>query len=280
MPGPSDILLEKLSLIEQILVSICHRKGMRPEEIEEFSSVVKLHLVENDYAIIRAFRGRSSFATYIAAVITRLLLDHRNREWGKWRSSAEATRLGETAVLLEKLLYRDQRSHEEAMAALVAKYPKITRAEAEALVARIPPRVRRRRVDIDDAASEATHPESAAAERTETAMLVSSEICNFIDHLSDDDQLLIRLRFDSEMTVADIARALHLDQGVLYRRLYQLFADLRKCLESAGFRAQDVTDLIGNTEVLDFHFKNGDVRPSDQNRKRWRPGRRKARHDR
>ncbi len=136
MSGPREVLLANLPLIEQIISSICRRKGMNPDEIEEFASIVKLRLVDNDYAIIRAFRERSSFATYIAAVISRSVLDHRNREWGKWRASTEAQRLGEIAVKLERMLHREERSFDDACVAILAQHRDVSREELERIVAR------------------------------------------------------------------------------------------------------------------------------------------------
>src|SRR5205085_2672080 len=101
------LLIENLPLLEQIIESICARKGMHADEIEEFAAEVKLRLVSNDYAVINAYAGRSSFKTYLAAVVSKLLLDHQNQRWGKWRISANAQHLGPVAIALERLLYRD-----------------------------------------------------------------------------------------------------------------------------------------------------------------------------
>src|SRR3954451_745188 len=211
MSGPREVLLANLPLIEQIISSICRRKGMNPDEIEEFSSVVKLRLIENDYAIIRAFKERSSFSTYIAAVISRSVLDHRNREWGKWRASTEAQRLGEIAVKLERMLYREDRSFDDACAAVLAQHPDISRTDLERIQAKLPPRVKRRRVELNETELEPTPADDTAPERESVAFRISVVVCAFIDQLPDEDQLILRLRFDSEMTVAQIARALNLD---------------------------------------------------------------------
>src|SRR5215212_4818774 len=114
MPEASELFERNLPLIEQVIAMVCRRSGMTADDIEEFAQIAKLRLLENDYAAIRAFQGRSSFSTYIASVVMRILLDHRNHEWGKWRRSAEAERLGALAVDLERLLYRDGRTVEEA----------------------------------------------------------------------------------------------------------------------------------------------------------------------
>jgi RNA polymerase sigma factor for flagellar operon FliA len=281
MSGPREILLANLSLIEQIISLICRRKGMSPDAIEEFSSVAKLRLVENDYAIIRAFRQRSSFATYIAAVIGRMLLDYRNHEWGKWHPSAEAERLGEVAVQLERMLYRDERPFEEALVLIATDHPNVTRAELERLAAKLPPRAKRRRVDLDENALEPTPAEASSAERAQAAARISKVVCGAIELLPEDDQLLLRLRFDSEMSVPQIAQALHLNQQVLYRRLYRIFETLREKLEAAGVSASDVADLVGNdTELLDFQLKTREARPSEEDESTVATRQEEPRHDR
>lgn len=264
MAAPREYLIANLPLIDQITMSICRRKGMPPEEIEEFAAVLKLKLVENDYAIIRAFRERSSFATYIAAVIGRALLDYRRREWGKWRPSAEAERLGETAIQVERLLYREDRTYDEAFVVIAAEQPELTRAEFDRLAGSLPPRVKRRHVELENAADlEASL--ASGPERASVAARISNIVCGFIDQLPEEDQLILRLRFDSGMSVIQIARALHLDPQVIYRRLYRHFQKLREKLEAAGISAADVADLIGkDTESLDFQLKTRGMRPSEE----------------
>jgi hypothetical protein len=53
-----------------------------------------LKLIENDYRILRSFEGLASLGTYLTTVIARLFLDFQIHEWGRWRPSAAATRLG------------------------------------------------------------------------------------------------------------------------------------------------------------------------------------------
>jgi len=234
---------------------------MRADEIEEFAAIVRLRLVENDYAILRAFQGRSRFATYIASVIGRMLLDHHNHEWGKWRKSAEAERMGELAVILEKLLYRDEHSPDEAFAILAPSYPELTRERIDELSARIPARVKRRMVTIEEALSEPA--QQTDPEVIESGHRISLIVTESIARFSDGDQLILRLRFESEMTIAQISRSLHFDQQLLYRRFRRLLSDLRQALLSNGISAAIVDGLIGrNLWNLDFDLKNRKPRPS------------------
>lgn len=264
MSEPRDILVQHLAAIEQIIGSICRRKGMDPGDIDEFAAEVKYRLVENDYAIIRAFRERSSFNTYIAAVIRNLLRDYWIRERGKWHDSAETQRLGDLAVELARLIQRDGRTIDEALAILTPKHPGTTRAGLEELAGRLPPYIPRKRVDLEQA-GELKSPEGDAALRNDTAIRISRLVNTFIAQLPAEDRLIFRLRFESEMSVAQVARALHIEQQLLYRRLYKHFRDLREDLERAGLSKADVENLIGtDSNFLEFHFKNGGVRPSPE----------------
>jgi len=237
---------------------------MDADATDEFSATVKLRLVEDDYGVIRAFQNRSPFPVYIAAVIRRLLLDHRNREWGKWRPSAEAERLGPLAMALERLLYRDRRSMDDALVLMADNHPDVTRAELERLAARLPQRSRRVKVDIEAAAGVIARDTADDRLHDDMARQISAMIRSFIARQSQDDQVLLQLRFHADMTVAQIARALHTDQQLLYSRLRKHFQTLRAELTAGGVSANDVAALIGSDSVvLDFDWKNEDPRPSE-----------------
>ena len=254
MLDPETLLLEHLPQIEQMAISLGRRRGLDPGAIEEFVAEVKLHLVADDYAAIRGFQGRSAFLTYISAVISRLFVDLLRRDIGKWHASAVAERLGPVAVELEQLRYRDGRTLEEASSELSRKYPELSRTEIEALDAQLPPRTRRRTVGLD-AVADAIVGDTDSVARAQMAGKISNALCAHIPRLSHEDQLLFRLRFGAEMSVPRMARSLHMDQQVLYRRLHKILGSLKDELERAGIRADDAEELIGDDSVvLDFQL--------------------------
>jgi RNA polymerase sigma factor (sigma-70 family) len=260
----SDLLLRQLPLIERITTVICRRYNMDQAAIEEFMAEVRLRFVMDDYEALRAFRGRSSFSTYAATVIGRMLINQRRHQLGKWHDSAEARRRGPIGIDVERALVRDGRSIQEALPGLVAKYPGITAAEIEQIAATLPGRVRRRRVNLEEAEGVAGPAEVDGVIRMEMAAQITAVVCSFIDGLPGDDQLILRLRFDCDMTVAQIARSLHRDQQVLYRLLHKHFDALRTELTRLGIDAKAVEDLIGSdSTLLDFRLKNRSVRPSE-----------------
>src|SRR5436305_941804 len=95
-----------LPLVERIAGDLCRRAGIYGADAEDFASAAKLALVEGDYAVLRTFEGRSSLATYLTVVFSRLLADQQMRAFGRFRPSAEAARLGPAAGRVEALLAR------------------------------------------------------------------------------------------------------------------------------------------------------------------------------
>lgn len=262
---PEDLLITNLALVDRIVAFTCRRQRLDEAEQEEFASVVKLRLVENDYAIIRKFEGRSSFGTFLSVVIQRMLLDYRIHLWGKWHPSAEATRLGSAAVELEQLLFRDNKSIDEAFAVLHASDPTLTLSATQCLASRLPARApRRRMVTLDHAESVAINNDPLAArDQLERSERVSHVVSDYLLTLDEDDRTILQLRFEMQMSVAQIARALRLDQKQLYRHVEKLLRALRTHLEQSGIAATDAADLIGaQNQILEFRFGNSKLRPS------------------
>lgn len=264
-----ELLTENLAVIERAIGFAARRHRLEREDAEEFASIVKLKLVENDYAILHAFEQRSSFGTYISIVVQRMALDYRIHTWGRWHSSAEAKRLGGLAVDLEQLLHRDGRTLDEAMLLLRSRHQGITHDTLSALAAKLPPRApRHREVELEEATDAAlTHAPDAeepilAADRRRSSERLSELMTTAMARLPDDDRLILQLRYENGMSVAQIARALGLDQKLTYRRIERNMHTIRRELEGSGITSGEVADLIGRDEVL-LHFELG-------NRK-WRP---------
>ena len=265
-----DLLTDNLDVIERAIRFAAHRHRLDPIDAEELGAVVKLRLVENDYAVLRAYEGRSSFRTFISMVVQRMALDYRIHEWGKWHASAEAKRLGEPAVELERILQRDGRTIDEALPLLQSKYEDVTRESLQQLAAKLPPRApRRRSIPLDDAAPETlAHPAGAdepllAGDRRRASKEVSEMMSSALARFGEEDQLILQFRFEQGLTVAQIARVLRLDQKLTYRRIERMMREIRRQLERAGITARDVDDLIGRDEIfVRFDFGNPQSRPS------------------
>src|SRR5690348_9058839 len=117
-----DLLIARYHEVEDSLRCVARRQRLGVDEAEELGSIVRLKLVEDSYAILRKYQGRSSLTTYLTKVISRILLDWRAARWGRWRASAAARRLGPTAVLFEVLTRRDGLTFAEACETLRTNY--------------------------------------------------------------------------------------------------------------------------------------------------------------
>ena len=269
LTNPEEVLLQHLDAINRIVAFICRRNRVDAADAEDFGSTVRLRLIEDDYRVLRAFQERSSFTTYMNVVIQRMFLDYRIRQWGKWHPSAGAERLGDDAVRLENLLHRDGRTLDEAIEIIRAGKPELTAAALRDLSARLPPREpRRKTVDLDEAravASACDPPDAMPESKQSRAVELSAVIRRFIDALAESDQLLLRLRFGCGMSVAQIARSMHLDQKRLYRQLEALYRRLREGLTAQGFTREEIDDVtVSRGVLLDFRLGNAGDRPSMQ----------------
>lgn len=245
-----SLFLSALPDIERVCKYVARRYRLSAAETEDFCSEVNLSIIENGYAILSSFQGRSSMRTYLTTVVQRLFLDYRRKAWGKWRPSAEAQRRGPLALRLEILLYRDGMNLEEALETMRTNFACEESREALAELAHhLPPRVNRRPISDENdevaavPASELASPEiSLEGLRTSTRVQVAVEAS--MEALAPEDRIVLRMRFESDISVADIARTLHLDQKRLYRRIDDLLFGFRKSLEDQGLGWADVVKMI------------------------------------
>jgi RNA polymerase sigma factor (sigma-70 family) len=243
--------LASLPLAERLITFVCRRHHLSPDEADEFAGVVRLKLIEHDYAVLRAFEGRSSIQTYLAVVIQRLFLDFRISRWGKWRPCAEARRQGPTAILLERLTGRDGLPFDEACQVMRSNHGVVqSDADLEAIQAVLPNRPRRRTV-TDEVLEQIPGPEpdgeamvlrhETAAERARGHVALEQALSG----LPGQDRLIIRLRFENGLQVSQMARLLGIDQKQLYRRIETILRVLRVAMESKGISQEAVSQWLG-----------------------------------
>jgi RNA polymerase sigma factor (sigma-70 family) len=249
--NPEETYLQHLRTIERIAAFVARRHHLEASEAEEFVQEVRVRLLHDNYAIIRKFEGRSSFSTYLTTVIGRLFAQWRVEQWGKWRPSAEAKRLGDKAVTLEKLLSRDGYTFSEAVRILTTPASSCyTLEELEAIYLRLPVRNPRPVVVSEENVPDVNTVEPDAYERLEAGDRVRvwrralEIIDDVIQGMDPEDRLILEMRFWHDQRVPDIARTLHLDQKKLYKRFDRLFLVLRRELEKAGISLADLGGLF------------------------------------
>jgi RNA polymerase sigma factor (sigma-70 family) len=254
-----EVFLTNLCLIDKAIGYVCHRNRIGRDEEEEFGSHVKLKLIESNYSIIRKFEGRSAFSTYMTTVIHRMFFQYRVQMWGKWRPSAQARRLGDKGITLERLLTRDGHTYSEAVAILTAGRDAVfTSEEIDAIYMRLPIRQPRPMLvaameNIDNGPS--VEPALFSGDRAIFARHTAATVDAAIARMEFEDQLILRMRFWNGKKIPDIARALNLDEKKLYKRIGKLLAELKLTLEGAGVVAADACELLDHSDhELSFAF--------------------------
>jgi RNA polymerase sigma factor (sigma-70 family) len=240
-----SLFLDNLPYIERILGALARRYGMRGDEADDFASWAKTRLIENDYAVLAKFRGESSFTTYLTVVLSMLAREYLVQQSGRWRPSAAARRAGLLATRLETLVYRDRLPLGHAGEQLRTS-GETTRTDNElaAVLVRLP---RREPIRPTDAGNEPLKGLASTMRADEILELESRAIewerarralVRALDSLTEEDRVVVRLRFWEGLSIADIARTLNVPQKPLYRRLERALVVLRQKLESDGIGAE------------------------------------------
>jgi RNA polymerase sigma factor (sigma-70 family) len=244
---PESLFLASLPVIERITGILGRRHALADSEIEEFGSWARAKLIEAEYAVFRKYEGRSALGTYLSVVLANLFRDFRNSQWGRWRPSAAARRLGPLAMQLESLLYRDGHPAREAIEVLKARGA--PEAELRTLVNRIPARLLAREVALDTAveAAPATGSADASVQTSEAeteSAAAERAIGEALATLEPEDGVIIRMRYWDDFSVAEIARILGLEQKPLYRRLEAIQGTLGAALVARGIDRTRVGALL------------------------------------
>jgi RNA polymerase sigma factor for flagellar operon FliA len=249
---PQELFLSNLDAIDRAISYVCHRNHLSPQDAEEFNSEVKTKLIEANYGVLRKFEGRSSFSTYMTTVIQRLYFQWRVQMWGKWRPSAEAKRLGEKAITLERLLTRDGFTYGEALETLTTGTRAYTRDEVEAIYLRLPER-QPRPVLVASLAPDAAPTvdpdrELFSADRRKTARAAVAAVDGAIAGMDPESQVILRMRFWNNRKVPEIATALRIDAKRLYKKIDKLLETLRSALEKANIDQSMIADLLDRAD--------------------------------
>jgi RNA polymerase sigma factor (sigma-70 family) len=249
------LFLDNLDLIERIVRSVGRRHHLSFVEQEDFAGFVNVRLLENDCAVLRKFRGKSTMWTYLAAVIERQLLDFIYERWGRWRPSATADAIGPVAVLLERLVTRDGHTLEEAMEIVRTSHDVgKTYADLRAIWAQLP--ARGKAIEVTDEAAQEVHSEETAedlvedAERQRNIERLERALGKALADLATQDRVIIALRYDRGLSVAEIAKLRQSSVPTIHRRLDTSLKYLKQVLVDEGFLPSEVAKLIGHSSII------------------------------
>jgi RNA polymerase sigma factor (sigma-70 family) len=258
---PRELFEANLALIDRVAAGVCRRAHVYGADAEDFASSLRVALMENDYAILRSFGGRSSLSTFLIVIAQRLLSDERTKVIGRWHPSREAERMGEAGIALERIIRRDQRTIDEALPIVCAIDPALTRERLVEMESRLPARAPRpRAVGLEIVDVPAAHDDRALAIHADRMSdRASSVIRMTLAAMELEDRMIIKFHFGSSLTIADISGLLRLPQRPLYRRMDSLLKRLRAALVAEGIEGRDVADVIGSaTREMNLGLTNGE----------------------
>jgi RNA polymerase sigma factor (sigma-70 family) len=260
------LFLANLPAIDAVVNRVCRRHHLNAAEADDFASEVRLHIIERNYEPLRRFEGRSSLHTYLTVVVQHLFLDYRNRLWGKWRPSAEAKRRGPLAILLERLVTREGWTCEQAMETLRINHQVEADEALCTLAEKLTQRAPARQFVAESEAEGVASPAAASdvnvlrAEHDFLAKRVQTALERVRQTLTAEERLILKMRFEDSVPVADIARALHLNQPRLYRRIGQLLTTLRQGLEAEGLDRDEVGALFADGVLSEIEVSDAPQR--------------------
>jgi RNA polymerase sigma factor (sigma-70 family) len=214
--------------LDSVIAAVARGHCLNREDRQDFAQSVHLRLAERNYDIFVRFAGRSSLRTFLHVSVSRLLLDWRNAQRGKWRPSATARRLGTWAVELERSVYRDGQPPSEAIARLAQRQDAPDATALAQLLGTLP--VRHKRVLstlVGDLPDRRVEDYVDAEERRRRRCEVTRAVVRALRELPVDDRRLIALRYGRGQRIGDIARAQRVEAKVLYRRVERAMRTLR-----------------------------------------------------
>lgn len=259
MPGPfaekpSDelrtVVEELLPELDRIIGWVGRRHCLDRDARDELRSRVHLRLLDDEQRVLRRFSGGCRLSTYLGCVVQNVARDYRTERWGRWRHSAAAERAGVVAVQLETLRDRDGFSLDETIEILRAnRGVRLGRQEVAELAARLPPRATRREEQFERATglagSESANGKMRVTESRKTLRATGDALREALRELPVEDRLILRMHYESGLTIASIASALGLEQRPLYTRRDRCLRRLRQALEQRGLEAGDVLAALG-----------------------------------
>ena len=84
-------------------------------------------------------------------------------------------------------------------------------------------------------------------ERAEHASVTAVALAAALQQLDPQDRLILKMRFQDNFQVAQIARLLRVEAKPLYRRLERIMKVLRQAMEAQGISPGDVEAITGGS---------------------------------
>lgn len=234
-----QLIAQQRSHVRRVLQDLARRHHLAPQEVDEFQLVLDRALERNDYELLRAFDGRSTWETYLTTVVTRLFFGFQGELWGQWRPTSLAQRMGPTAILLEELVVRDGMAIGDAIDVMKTTHRvDVPRLRLETMAAQLGLH--------KDLQISSTGPQ---LDPQVHALDVQSALRDAMALLSPDDRLILAMRFGDQQPLTRIAKMMKIEVRPLQRRIEQAKAVIRTSLHTQGVADEDIDVLLQHAET-------------------------------
>lgn len=234
--------------VERALARTTRRFRLSADDADELRSELWLKIAAGQGRLIRRFRAQATLETYLTSIAHHLLLDLRNRSWGRWRPCSAARQQGPHGVLFDRMIRRDGMTQDEAECWFRTAHPESDWSGLARLREQLPQRPRRTFVAADAVDQYCSAPPfdcrahtDAAGDRRRTQALLRQALRS----LSAADRRLLLRRYAQGATVSSLAGAGLGEAKPLYRRCERLLRILRQALEREGVTRESVDAWIG-----------------------------------
>ena len=204
-------------------------------------------LVANKFRRLRQFRvdGSARFSTWLRAVVRNLCLDWHRKKFGRTRVFRSVTRLSSFDQDVFRFIYQRGASNDECLSLLRSKFPQATSERIRESKERIESELTTRQRSLlmarmnfpqngESGLDEASHLAALADDRPNPeAQVILQELtrglAQALKSISAQDQLLIRLRFEEDLTLDQCARLMQLGNAQRAdRRIKEILERLRQ----------------------------------------------------
>jgi RNA polymerase sigma factor (sigma-70 family) len=244
-----ETILSSSNLLEKI-ETVCKRRFSAENDQNECALYVIDSLKADNFKRLRAFKGKSSLNTYLYTLINSLVIDFRRKQYGRRRIPAGVAKLGKWAETVYRFVCWQRFTFDDAYDFLkidglytgsyiefIKKTEPIRKApcrenptfqsidEAHQSVLK----------NIDDADS---NPLELLIQKLEGEKRIKAikVIRETTAALSENDQLLVRLVYGSDQSVAAAAKVIGLAASTARKRLKSLLTKYRQKLLAEGIR--------------------------------------------
>ncbi len=225
-PNPDAAWHDFLQCYSASLMQIVRRYETDPQRASEYFDHVCQALSDQGFRRLQSFRrdGSARFRTWLMAVTANLCIDWRRRKRGRFRPIRAVAQLPELEQLVYRCLYMRGMSRIECLHLLASRYPDLTEHDISDINARLfallTPRQRwqlgTRTTSVGPQADEPTSAFDDAALQLEEPGPGPEELAQStqdrgrldaaLAELPPRQRLLLRLRYEQDLTLAEVAR--------------------------------------------------------------------------